>query len=146
MVVDATGVGAGLASFLDKALPGKVIPFVFNSATKSKLGWELIGLVEAGRLKDYAQETDKRPDEEQAEFIDQLQACQMEIVPGPERRMRWGVPDGRRNPETGELLHDDWALSAALAAVLDAQPWSSSGTALVLPRPDPLEEMDGEGF
>ncbi len=29
LVVDATGVGAGLASFLEKGLPGKVIPFIF---------------------------------------------------------------------------------------------------------------------
>src|SRR5439155_7479390 len=30
VVVDATGVGAGLAGFLGQALPGKVIPFVYS--------------------------------------------------------------------------------------------------------------------
>jgi hypothetical protein len=53
LVVDATGVGAGLASFLDKALPGRVIPFTFNAATKSKLGWDFIAMAETGRFKDW---------------------------------------------------------------------------------------------
>jgi len=37
VVVDATGVGAGLTSFLDRALPGRVTPFTFNNASKSAL-------------------------------------------------------------------------------------------------------------
>ena len=43
VVVDATGVGAGLASFLSAALPGRVTPFVFTPASKSKLGWDFLG-------------------------------------------------------------------------------------------------------
>ena len=39
LVADATGVGAGLVSFLSKTLEG-VIPFEFNRASKSKLGWD----------------------------------------------------------------------------------------------------------
>ena len=38
LVVDATGVGAGLAGFLGQALPGKVVPFVFSAQSKSQLG------------------------------------------------------------------------------------------------------------
>ena len=38
IVIDATGVGAGLASFLEKSFPHKLIPFLFNASTKSKLG------------------------------------------------------------------------------------------------------------
>jgi hypothetical protein len=147
LVVDATGVGAGLASFLDRSLPGRVVPFVFNSNSKSKLGWDLLSLVETGRLKDYAVPEEADGEErEHEEFIEQLQACQMEIVPGPERRMKWGVPDGTRSPLTGEYIHDDWILSAALAAVLDLQPWAATGPALVVHRADPLAEMDREGF
>ena len=159
LVVDATGVGTGLASFLDKALPGKVIPYVFNASTKSKLGWEMLGLIETGRLKDYACPERKEStnhaiqlrlpfpgDKEQGEFIEQLQACQMEITPGPERRMKWGVPDGMRSEITGLDLHDDWVISAALAAVLDEQAWTIGGSALVITRPDPLLEMDREGY
>ena len=53
LIADATGVGAGLVSFLDKALPGKVVPFLFTSKTKSELGWNFISVIETGRYKDY---------------------------------------------------------------------------------------------
>ncbi len=143
LVVDATGVGAGLASFLGKSLPGKVIPYVFNASTKSQLGWKLIGMIETGRLKDYASPA---MDKDQCEFVEQLQACQMEIVPGPENRMKWGVLDGTRSQETGGYVHDDWVISAALAAVLDEQVWTIGGPTLIVQRRDPLLDMDGEGF
>ena len=145
LVVDATGVGAGLTSFLDKAMPGKVIPYVFNSSTKSRLGWDFLSLIETGRLKDYAVAGTGK-DKEQEEFYEQLQSCRMEIIPGPDRRMKWGVPDGSRSPLTGEHVHDDWILSVALAAVLDQQPWAVAGPVIVIHRPDPLAEMDREGF
>ena len=35
VVVDANGVGAGIASFLQKALPGRVIPFQFTAASNT---------------------------------------------------------------------------------------------------------------
>ncbi len=72
--------------------------------------------------------------------------CQYEVMPGPGKIMRWGVPDGTRDPATGELVHDDLVISAALAGVLDAQEWAVSGPALVARGKDPLGEMDGEGF
>ncbi|MCK4472093.1 MAG: hypothetical protein KAW49_09945, partial [Anaerolineae bacterium] len=54
IVGDATGVGAGLMSFLSKALGEKVIPVVFSSKVKSDLGWDFLGIVETGRYRDYA--------------------------------------------------------------------------------------------
>ena len=36
--MDATGVGAGLAAFLDKSFPGRVIPFIFTAASKKPVG------------------------------------------------------------------------------------------------------------
>jgi hypothetical protein len=36
--------------------------------------------------------------------------------------MRWGVPDGTRHPITGDLIHDDLVISAALVTLLDDQP------------------------
>lgn len=44
----------------------------------------------------------------------------MEIASGPERKMCWDAPDGRRIPATGEILHDDLLISMALCAELDA--------------------------
>ena len=59
IVIDADepqvrSIGAGLASFLEKALPDRVIPVVFSNATKSRLGWAFLGAVETGRYRDYS--------------------------------------------------------------------------------------------
>jgi len=148
VVIDATGIGTGLSSFLDKAFPGRVIPFTFNMATKSKLGWDFLSVIETGRFKDYAQtggihSTDGRgQNHEQREFFLQCQNVHMEILPGPERRMRWAVPEGTKDPATGALIHDDWVMSAALCAVIDGQDWTVIGAPMLIKRMDPLVEMD----
>jgi hypothetical protein len=137
VVVDATGVGAGLASFLAAAYPGKVLPFVFSGASKSALGWDFLAVVEAGRYKEHL----PGANELQARFWRELEACEMDVTAGPERRIQWGVPDGAK-AANGDFLHDDLVLSAALCAVLDSQPWSAAGPALVVQRADPMKEMD----
>lgn len=142
LVVDATGVGAGLADFLSRALPGRVIPFTFTSASKSKLGWDFLSLVESGRWKEAA---DAEQDEAGRLFYRQLELCQYEILPGPEKRLRWGVPDGSRDPLSGEPAHDDLLISAALCTVLDEQPLPSGGETLIVPGRDPLRDLD-RGF
>ena len=63
---------------------------------------------------------------------------------GPERHLRWSVPEGTRDAE-GALIHDDLVLSAALTAVLDEQDWRVSGEGGVILAVDPLKEMKG-GF
>ncbi len=55
VVVDATGLGQGVASFLEKALgKGVAQPFVFSAQSKSRLAFDLLAAVNAGRLKMYA--------------------------------------------------------------------------------------------
>ena len=55
MVVDATGLGQGTASFLERSLgSGVVEPFIFTAQSKSRLGFELLAAVNGGRLKMYA--------------------------------------------------------------------------------------------
>ena len=55
VVVDATGVGAGLSSFLRSALGERVVlPFVFSLSSKSQLGWDFLGIIDSGRFKDYS--------------------------------------------------------------------------------------------
>jgi hypothetical protein len=137
LAIDATGIGAGLSSFLSAAFPGKVLPFVFNSTSKSKLGWDFISIIETGRFKEYNPADDL--------FIEQLSFTMLEVQPGPSHLIKWGVPDGTRNPATGELVHDDLVLSAALTAVLDEQEWSLSGPALIVRAVDPMFEMN-QGF
>ena len=147
LVVDATGVGAGLSSELEHELPGVVTPFSFNAASKSKLGWDFVGLVDAGRWQEamYVPEGDNDQARWQREFFKQLAACQFEVLPGPEHHLRWSVPEGMKDTQSGEVLHDDWILSAALAAVLDRHEWNfGSGPALIVQGRDPLEEMDGK--
>lgn len=136
LVVDASGIGAGLAAFLEKALPGKVIRFTFNSATKSSLGWGFLAMIETGRWKDHADTTP-----EQDLFWKQLAACQM-VTAGADQKLRWGVPEGAR--QVGPVaehngLHDDLVLSAALAAVLDSQTWEQPGPGFLIQARDPLD-------
>jgi hypothetical protein len=139
LVVDATGVGAGVASFLERGLPGRVIPFEFNSSTKSGLGWDFLAVVDTGRWREAVNSPALDV------MINQLEHCQYTIVPGPQKSMRWGVPDGTRDAATGDLVHDDLILSAALCGVLDRQEWAVSGPSVVVSRRDPLQELD-HGF
>jgi hypothetical protein len=54
VVVDASGVGAGVASFLASALGASVVEqFVFSARSKSDLGYELLAAVNGGRVKVY---------------------------------------------------------------------------------------------
>jgi len=147
LVVDATGIGAGLCSELEHELRGLVTPFVFNSASKSKLGWDFLGLVDGGRWQEEMFAVDNTGEQArwQREFYRQLAFCQFEVLPGPDQHMRWSVPEGTRDPASGELLHDDWIFSAALVCLLDKHDWSfASGPALVVEGKDPLQEMDGK--
>ncbi|MGE5123328.1 MAG: hypothetical protein ACM3H7_02335 [Acidobacteriaceae bacterium] len=132
LIIDATGVGAGLASFLVDRLGSKVIPFEFTQLSKSDLGWAFISVIETGRFKDYT------PQDE--DFCRQLEYCQYEIMEGPQKTMRWSVPDGTRDVATGELVHDDQVLSAALISLLDQEPWGT-GESQVVKQKDILEEL-----
>jgi hypothetical protein len=53
VIVDATGVGEPVASFLRQALGSRVEPFKFTEASKSQLGFSLLAAVNSGRLKLY---------------------------------------------------------------------------------------------
>ncbi len=133
LVIDASGLGAGLASFLELRCGERVMPYVFSAATKSQLGWDFMAICDTGRFKDHA------PDGSQAQehFWRQVAAAEYEILPGPGRRLRWGVWQGD--------LHDDLLVSAALVAALDGVPWAS-GESLLVPGRDPLGEIDGTRF
>ena len=117
VVVDATGVGAGLASFLAAALGQRpaipTVPFVFTAASKSRLGWDFLALIDGGRFKEYA-EPEFAPGaaaEVTRVYRAQLAATTNALVPGPNKLLRWSVPAGRG--------HDDLVVRAALTALLD---------------------------
>jgi len=54
IVVDSTGIGQPVASFLRSALGARVFPFDFTAQSKSELGFNLLAAVNSGRLKMYA--------------------------------------------------------------------------------------------
>lgn len=118
VVIDATGIGAGLASFLSASLGERVVePFVFSSASKSRLGWDLLAMIDAGRLTSFDPATCDDPEQLRLDrlFRAQLAACRYSVLPGPGKLLRWSVED--------PLLHDDLLISAALAAALDGFDW-----------------------
>ena len=118
VVVDATGVGAGLAGFLAATLGERVVtPFVFSSASKSQLAWDLLGLIDADRVQVCAPDLDADAEQHRLDrrFWQQLAACRYTVLPGPGKLLRWGVEDQR--------LHDDLLMSFALVAVLDRDDW-----------------------
>jgi hypothetical protein len=149
LVVDATGLGAGLASFLERSLPGRVVKFIFSQRSKSDLGWNFLSIVETGRFRDYRIPTVgdrlepllcwEREGRLQEVFWKQTAACEGVVLPGLGKVLQWGVPDGRRD-EAGRLMHDDVLMSAALCAALEGMVWGR-GVSTVIPGYDPLAGM-----
>lgn len=102
VVVDATGIGEPVASFLNSVLRGHVVlPFKFTQASKSQLGYDLLAAINAGRLKLY------QPDgsEESREMMAEL-ALARQLV-RPNETLNFFV-----DPSEG---HDDYLMSLALA-------------------------------
>ena len=102
VVVDATGVGAGLASFLERSLPGRVLPLHLQQRLQIAVG---MGFSRHRGFRALARAEScpipSRPSRRhQQEFLQQLKACTFEVLEGAEQRMRWGVPDGARDAET----------------------------------------------
>ena len=101
VVVDATGVGAGVASFLKKALgPSVVTPFVFTGASKSKLGFDLLAAINSGRLKMYRQDGSA----EYQQFWFQMDKAKSFYRPNQTMNFYVDPSDG----------HDDFLMSLAL--------------------------------
>lgn len=121
VIVDATGVGAGLASFLQAELsrrsaespPIRVMPFHFTARSKSQLAWDFIGLIDSGRYREYEERAPAGSAEADltAAFWAQLRSIEHEVSKGPGKLMTWGTPPNRG--------HDDLVISAAMTALLD---------------------------
>lgn len=115
VVVDATGVGAGVASFLRDTLGSSIVrPFVFSSASKSALAFRLLASAGGGRLTIYSS------DDEDA------QAAWREIALARTSARSGGLINLFVDRAEG---HDDYLMSLALAvdAAEDYRPRSASG-------------------
>ena len=101
VVVDATGVGAGVSSFLQKALGRSVVtPFLFTQQSKSRLGFALLAAINSGRVKMYTADGT----EEYRQFWTQMERAKS--VFRPSQTMNFYVA-----PAEG---HDDFLMSLAL--------------------------------
>lgn len=138
IVVDATGVGEGLWAMLDHRYQSKVIPVKFNANKKSEIGYKFMGMIETGRFRDCAGGIPANQVEEQ------YANCVSEVLIGPQKTLRWSVPEGRRNSE-GMLIHDDIVVADALITQVDSLPgaWILHSDTRIVQGRDPLEEMDG---
>ena len=132
IVMDATGVGEGLWAMLDRAFPTRVIPVKFSQQVKSELGWRYLAIIETGRLRDCCLTDQVRA---------QYDACQAEILPGPAKTLRWGVPEGARGSD-GELIHDDYLLADALIAEVDRLDWYMPTEPQIVQAVGPLLSME----
>lgn len=101
VVCDNTGVGAGVTSFLRDRLGDRIIPYDFNEATKSKLGFEFLAAVNTNRLKMYSE---LKASPEAKEFWKEMGLAQQEV--SRMKRIRFFVPE--------EEGHDDFLMSTAL--------------------------------
>jgi hypothetical protein len=144
IVIDATGLGEGLAAFLERTYTSRLLRFKFTQSSKSDLGWKFLAIIESGRYKEHQPlkeaQSASSDAQYQEEFFTQARACGMEILPGPGRLIRWSVPESARHPFTGQPLHDDWIFSAALCAALYNETWGTAQSAVITPN-DPLNDL-----
>ena len=115
IVVDATGVGEPVASFLQKALGSRVVPFHFTAPGKSELGFNLLAAVNGGRLKVYRGDGSA----EYVEFCTEMEKAKSTYRAS--RTMNFFV-----DPAQG---HDDFLMSLALLveAANDYRPREARG-------------------
>lgn len=99
LVIDGTGMGAAIASHIERQLAGTDVErFVFHEGSKSELGYQLTGAAARGALALYADDGS----DEARRCIAELRACERRLVTGG--RMWWG----------NTRQHDDYVTSLAL--------------------------------
>jgi hypothetical protein len=165
IVMDATGVGEGLWALMDKSFPKRVIPVKFNRQVKSELGWKFLSIIDTGRFRDCTRTATfaehiipagypfgagssalclpqvgqmPAPDLVRLQYV----SCRSEVLPGPSKSLRWGVPDGARGPD-GQLIHDDILLADSLVSALDSLEWVVQNDLVVVEGFDPLSQVEG---
>jgi hypothetical protein len=99
--VDATGICAGIAAFLQAARPTRGEPVIFTSVEKSRLGYEFLAATETGRFLLYPEDGNQ----ERRDCVEQLQNTQYEFRAN--EIMSWSA---------AKAGHDDYVVSAALWA------------------------------
>jgi len=120
IVVDSTGIGQPIASFLRKELGPRVKPFVFTQKSKSDMAFEFLAFVNSGRLKLYRLDGSQ----EYKETMFQFEKARAQYRPN--QTMNFYV-----DPQEG---HDDFLMSLALLVIgaRDFKPRQAKGFQLVV--------------
>jgi hypothetical protein len=100
IVVDATGIGQPVSSFLRQALGSRVSAFTFTAKAKSELGFNLLAAVNSGRLKTYAGDGS----DEHRELWQELERAKCHYRPSQTVNFYVSASEG----------HDDFLMSLAL--------------------------------
>jgi len=100
IVVDATGVGEPVSSFLRQSLGARVSPFIFTQRSQSELGFSLLAAINSGRLKVYKRDGSA----EYQEFWFEMEKAKSQYRPN--QTINFYV-----DPAQG---HDDFLMSLAL--------------------------------
>jgi hypothetical protein len=100
VVIDATGVGQPVSSFLRQSLGSRVSPFIFTVRSKSELGFGLLAAINSGRLKMYSVDGS----DECQQFWFEMEKAKSQYRPS--QTMNFYV-----DPSQG---HDDFLMSLAL--------------------------------
>ena len=100
ILVDATGVGQPVYSFLREALGTRVLPFTFTARSKSELAFRLLAAINTGQLKMYRSDGSC----EYREFWHEMEIARSQYRPNQ-------TMDFYVNPAQG---HDDFLMSLAL--------------------------------
>ena len=130
LVVDATGIGAGLASLLLERLgTERVTAFTFSRPSKSRLAYQLLTFLNSGRLKLYT--SSEAPSAIRSECWQQLQRARYRL-PAPD------TLDFYVDPTDG---HDDFLISLALLAEASGTIIPPAASSLVRP----VRLYSGEG-
>ncbi len=99
--IDASGIGAGIADFLQTSLgKDKISKVVFSANVKSRLGFDFLSAVNSGRFKMYQWDDS----EECREFWHQAEKAKFSIRANQQINFYVDERDG----------HDDFLISAAL--------------------------------
>ena len=115
VLVDATGIGQPVASFLRKELGSRIVPFTFTQKSKSDMGFELLSFINSGRLRVYQQDGSN----EYRELLTQLEHARSQYRPNQTMNFYVDQSEG----------HDDFLMSLALVAeaARDFSPRSAKG-------------------
>ncbi len=120
VAVDATGIGAGIASWLASEMGAAIEQVVFTAPLKSRLAYTLLGMVNTGRLRLYVPDSSAEARDCWAEVA----AARYETRAGEQITFYVPIEEG----------HDDFVISLALCAHAASSMLPPAAHAVVSPR------------